>query len=105
MASILAMIPWYPAWIFGVFFGIWAWRVLRRPEVKAAFAHKLNPEAPMPEALLEQPHPPQARPRRGPFGKIKSLFGSVYSCFVTRRQSGPSVPTQPPGPVEDGARR
>jgi hypothetical protein len=37
IASILAMIPWSPAWAFGLPFGIWACVVLGRPEVTAGF--------------------------------------------------------------------
>jgi hypothetical protein len=36
-AAILALLPWSPAWLLGLPFGIWALAVLCRREVKAAF--------------------------------------------------------------------
>ncbi len=38
MGSILAMLPLSPAFLIGLPLGIWALCVLRRPDVKAAFA-------------------------------------------------------------------
>jgi tRNA A-37 threonylcarbamoyl transferase component Bud32 len=37
VAAVWAMVPWSYAWIIGLPFGIWALRVLRKPEVRAAF--------------------------------------------------------------------
>jgi hypothetical protein len=36
-AAIVAMIPWSPAWLLGLPFGIWACNVLGRPEVTGEF--------------------------------------------------------------------
>src|SRR5262249_48554637 len=36
-AAILAVIPWSPAWILGLPFGIWALVILAKPEVRAGF--------------------------------------------------------------------
>src|SRR5262249_60412470 len=36
-AAILAQIPWSPAWVLGLPFGIWACNVLGRPEVTGGF--------------------------------------------------------------------
>jgi serine/threonine protein kinase len=41
--AVLAMVPWSPAWLLGLPFGIWGLVVLRRQEVRAAFLDKRRP--------------------------------------------------------------
>ncbi len=106
MASVLAMLPWYPAWILGVFMGLWALLVLRRRPVKAAFAGIAIPEGRLADVLPESSPslPPVGKPR-APFGKLKSLFRSVRSCFVTGAPASPPaarVQSQPGTRPPDG---
>jgi tRNA A-37 threonylcarbamoyl transferase component Bud32 len=66
-ASLLAMLPWSPAWILGLPLGIISLVVLRRPEVMLAFAKGPTPAA----------H--SVAPRRG---KIRALFQSMAGYFL-----------------------
>jgi hypothetical protein len=82
-AAVWAMVPWSPAWPIGLGMGIWALSVLRRPEVKAAFAG--NPGG------AEQSKPP-AR-------KVVSFFRSVAGYFLPtagRRRSLSQPPADAP---------
>jgi len=83
LATILAMLPWHPAWIVGLITGIFALRYLLKPEVKAAFAQTANPKS---QALAhyypqhnEQELP---RPQKGILKRMRSFISSVrYFCF------------------------
>ncbi|HEV3261591.1 MAG TPA: serine/threonine-protein kinase [Gemmataceae bacterium] len=82
MASILAMVPWSPAWPLGIGIGWWSLGVLKKSKVKAAFAHIADPTD---QELQSFARPPAALPRRGPgravLGKMMSLLHSVrYYC-------------------------
>jgi tRNA A-37 threonylcarbamoyl transferase component Bud32 len=102
MASVLAILPWYPAWVIGVFMGLWALLVLRRREVKAAFAATANPGSVGLNLSPESSPPlPQVGKPRGPFGKVKSLFRSVCSYFVSGAPASPPAPVGRPEPAED----
>jgi serine/threonine protein kinase len=79
IACLWAMIPWNPVFPLGLFFGLFAYRRLRRPEVYAAFKGR--------GAFM---HAPLPEPKRG---KIGSFFASMRS-FVA--YSSPPVPMTPP---------
>jgi tRNA A-37 threonylcarbamoyl transferase component Bud32 len=83
-ASIWAMIPWSYAFLIGVPLGIWAFRVLRHPEVKLAFARRAVRTRLTPPPLTPRPAPITPRPA----GKLRSLFQSIHSLFFTSRVSG-----------------
>jgi hypothetical protein len=71
-------LPWSGlAWPIGLAIGIWALRVLRRPEIKLAFIHKKV------HARLSGPPP---APPTGPYrGKLRSMVGAVGSLFLGSR--------------------
>jgi serine/threonine protein kinase len=72
-ATVLALVPWSPGWLLGLPFGMWAFIVLRRPEVMQAFANQRH------GAGAGGPATPT-----GPVGgKIGALFRSVARCFIT----------------------
>jgi hypothetical protein len=75
-ATILAMLPWSPAWILGLPFGIWGLVVLRRRAVRATFINhrrRAGPVAPRPQ----EPRSPAA-------DKMASFFRSVVGyCLPT----------------------
>jgi serine/threonine protein kinase len=73
-ATMLAMLPWSPAWILGLPFGIWGWRVLRRPAVREAF---LNNRRQASSAL-----PAKQESRSPATGKIASFFRSVAGYML-----------------------
>ena len=90
VASILAIVPWSPAWPLGIVTGIWALAVLRRPDVKAAFALTANPRSRAREwtDAAESPPPPTDGPPRG---KFKSMVRALrYYCIdsLTGSRSG-----------------
>jgi tRNA A-37 threonylcarbamoyl transferase component Bud32 len=108
-ATILAILPWSPAWLLGFPFGMWALAMLRRPAVRAAFLNK---------GRLAGSAIPPPQGRDGPMaGKMASFFrslaGYVLSSSAGRSSSystgvpaaevqGPAVPSsvdQPPPPV------
>ena len=74
VATMLAMLPWSPAWILGVPFGIWALVVLRRPEVRAAFLNNRRREG---SAL-----PGKQEPKGPVTGKIASFFRTVAGYML-----------------------
>jgi hypothetical protein len=77
-ASIWAMLPWSgPVWFIGLAMGVWALRVLRRPEVKMAFIRNTVHA----RLSVRAPAPPTAPYR----GRIHSLFGAVGSLFFASR--------------------
>jgi tRNA A-37 threonylcarbamoyl transferase component Bud32 len=84
LASMWATVPWSPACLVGLPFGIWALLVLRRPEEQKAFrlAALSSPVAP-PRPALDLP--PQPRPPTGPVrGRLRSFLHSLRSIFVSR---------------------
>src|SRR5262249_32524403 len=94
-AGILAVIPWSPAWVLGLPFGIWALAVLAKPEVREVF-----------RSGFAQPAGPP------PGGGIASFFRSFGGYFLPTfagtqpRPSGPNLETkdhvQPPPPSNPG---
>jgi serine/threonine protein kinase len=84
VAIILAMVPIPYHFLVGVPVGIWALRVLRRPEVQAAFAANLRRRG-----APRREEPPPAKPIRG---RLRSMLGSVRSLFFgSRVETGASV--------------
>jgi serine/threonine protein kinase len=90
-ATILAMIPWSPAWILGFPFGIWGLVVLRRPAVREAFLNNRR----LPGSAV----PEKREPRSPAAGKMASFFRSVAGYMLPtslgknpRSQSGVAVP-------------
>jgi serine/threonine protein kinase len=86
MASILAMVPWSPAWIFGIGVGAWSLGVLRRKEVQAAFALTANPASGAAEWLTPPPavRQPELLPVDPPKrGVIRSFIDSVRNYWFT----------------------
>ena len=77
-AGILAVIPWSPAWIMGLPFGIWALVILRKPDVMAIFR--------------EHRHSPR---QAGQDGMLASFFRSFGGYFLPTfaRQHGQSEPS------------
>jgi tRNA A-37 threonylcarbamoyl transferase component Bud32 len=105
-ASLLAMLPWSPAFPLGLAMGIWSLITLRRPEVRAAFAHRLNPAGRAWQQYQEAYVSPAAR-RGGVFGAVKSFAHAVRYYCVDSLVGGrrPAVPpdnqkTQPPEAVK-----
>jgi len=100
LAIILSMLPFGYHFLIGFPIGCWALVVLRRPEVKAAFAldlrraHRMGP-AP---ALV-----PRRRPARQPTGPIRrgvrAFFLSAFSMFVPRSVLGRRATTDEAAPV------
>ena len=82
MASILAMVPWSPAWPVGLAIGTWSLSVLKTSKVRAAFAHVADPTSEMPDDLHATAVGPLKRhPVGAAFGKVMSLLHSVrYYC-------------------------
>jgi tRNA A-37 threonylcarbamoyl transferase component Bud32 len=85
-AAIVILVPWSPASLLTILFGIWALVELRRPEVMAAFPgpdHLPEPALPPPPALpAEEPEPPERAPRRIPgVRRVMSLFNSMRNLF------------------------
>jgi serine/threonine protein kinase len=93
IAAVLAVLPWSPAVLLGLPFGIWALRVLRRAEVMAAFAEDR-------ESMAAAERVPQPPPRAG--GKFRSFFRSVGGYLLTRfsqRGANPSELSVEPPPA------
>jgi hypothetical protein len=92
-----------PAWILGLPFGIWAWVVLRRPEVRAAFLNNRRPSG----SALENKEP--QKPARGKFASFfRSLAGYMLPTSVGKvplSQSGVAAPEpteqMAPSPAEN----
>jgi tRNA A-37 threonylcarbamoyl transferase component Bud32 len=106
MASLLAMLPWSPAFPLGLAMGIWSLVTLRRPEVRAAFAHRLNPTGRAWQQYQDEYAGPPVR-RRGVFGAVKSFAHAVRYYCVDSLVGGrrPVVPpetqkTQPPEAIK-----
>ncbi len=76
-ASILAMIPWSPAFFFSLPFGIWTCVVLGKPEVTEAF---FDPRHSPVDGPAGEPEP---RPRAA--GRFLSFVRSVGGYFLTTR--------------------
>jgi hypothetical protein len=74
-ASIVAMIPWSPAWLLSLPFGIWACNVLGRPAVAEAFF-----SAERGEGLS---HAPTPKPRGFVAGRFLSLVRSIGRYVIT----------------------
>jgi len=97
-AGVLAVIPWSPAWILGLPFGIWALTILAKPEVREVFR----------SGLAQSAGPPAG-------GGIASFFKSFGGYFLPTfagsrpRPSGPvletkdHVPSRPSPPGEAGS--
>jgi hypothetical protein len=90
--AILAMIPWSPAWLIGLPFGIWACIILGRPEVVEGF---------LSDNRLADSQPPG---RRRIASRFLSLFRSVGRYMLptmpgrkTPDSPNPSTPATPPG--------
>jgi tRNA A-37 threonylcarbamoyl transferase component Bud32 len=81
LASILAMLPWSLAWVVGLPSGIWALRVLHRPDVKLGFVRK--------SVLARQNAPVVAPPGGGAGRKLGSLLGGIRSLFLGSRVASP----------------
>ncbi|HEV3203595.1 MAG TPA: serine/threonine-protein kinase [Gemmataceae bacterium] len=83
LATILAMLPWNPAWIVGLIAGGIALKYLLKPEVKAAFAQTANPSSKALAYLYQQPSLPEIhRPQKGILKRMRSFVSSVrYYCF------------------------
>jgi hypothetical protein len=75
-AALLAIVPWSPAWVFGLPSGIWALVVLGRPEVITAFLNNRRGLPPGPAV-----HPPP--PPRPAGGKVQSWLRSFAGYFLT----------------------
>lgn len=75
MASFMAMLPWSIVFPFGLFVGIYALRVLRRPEVRAAFAGQ----------ALPSPKPRTPPPVSGGIfpSRMHSFLNSMRGIFFT----------------------
>jgi hypothetical protein len=94
MAGVWACIPWSPAWVMALPFGIWALRVLGRREVQIAFGQPFErhdyafdrPMAEIPVALpASEPPQPAAPARRG----VRAFVGSMYSLMFHSRVDQP----------------
>jgi hypothetical protein len=81
-AAMLAILPWSPAWILGLPFGIWGLAVLRRPGVRAAFIGKSRPAAP---AITPPQEPDRAAGRMASF--FHSVVGYMLPTFTGRNSS------------------
>jgi hypothetical protein len=93
-ASILALVPWSPAFVIGVPMGIWSLYVLGRRDVKAAFAQTFNPRSRALEHLDDVPRErPAPRPRGLILGPVRSFIRSVrYYCVDSLLGSNVSPP-------------
>jgi tRNA A-37 threonylcarbamoyl transferase component Bud32 len=85
-AAMWAMVPWSPAALIGIPFGLWALWVLRRPEVQAAFGLHDRPgggASDEPPFVLpaDAPDRPTSPIRRG----VRRFFGSMYSLMFASR--------------------
>jgi serine/threonine protein kinase len=91
-AAILGTIPWSPAWLLGLPFGIWACNVLGRPEVTEAFFSDRRPSGSGPaDAPPEKP---------GVAGRFLSLFRSVGRYILpTMRGRTPTAGDPPDAPA------
>jgi hypothetical protein len=89
-AMIVAMVPWSPAFVLGLPFGIWSWTLLRRPEIKAAFFNNRR--------AARSPTPKVEEPRSPARGKMASFFRSVVGYMLPT-----SVGQRPPSEPDVGA--
>jgi predicted Ser/Thr protein kinase len=82
-AAMWAMVPWSPAALIGIPFGVWALRVLQRPDVQAAFGlHHPSELGPPDEPLTVLPADRPSGPiRRG----VRRFLDSMYSLMVASR--------------------
>jgi hypothetical protein len=96
MAALWACLPWSPAWVMALPFGIWALRVLGRREVQIAFGQPFEPH----ERAFERPIDaiPVARPATeppqptGPVRRgIGAFVGSMYSLMFHSRVENPTA--------------
>jgi serine/threonine protein kinase len=88
-AALLAVLPWSPAWLIGLPFGIWALAVLGRPEVMAAFLDKRRGVRSNANGASNASDPTA--------GVIRSLLRSVAGYFVT---TAPGARARQPGAEE-----
>jgi hypothetical protein len=88
-AAMWAMVPWSPAALIGIPFGVWALRILQRPTVQAAFGLPSRSGAGDPdEPLLALPADAPARPT-GPIRRgVRHFLGSMYSLMFASRWQG-----------------
>jgi hypothetical protein len=105
MAGVWACIPWSPAWVMALPFGIWALRVLGRREVQLAFGQPFErhqsaferPIAAIPVALpASEPSRPAVPARRG----VRAFVGSMYSLMFHSRMENPNPRTTTEGAPE-----
>ena len=105
IASVVAMLPLPPhffGYVLSLPMGIWAFWILRKPEVRAAFERKARggavltppPESP-PHAILTVPLPPAAAPPTGPLRrKLRSMWQAARSLFIRSRATDQTIPGQ-----------
>jgi hypothetical protein len=87
-AAIVAMVPWSPAWLLGLPFGIWACIVLGRPEVVEALLHDrrtgLAPFSP-------------TKPRGAVVGWAVSVFRSMAGYLMPTLPGRKNAASEPRG--------
>jgi tRNA A-37 threonylcarbamoyl transferase component Bud32 len=82
-AAVLAMVPWSPAWLIGLPFGIIALVVLRKPEVQAAFVkNRTSAES-------------EGVDIGGKFASMFRSFGGYFLPTFAGRKPVPNPPKQP----------
>jgi hypothetical protein len=87
-AAILAHVPWSPAWLLGLPFGIWACNVLGKPEVTEVFFG---------DRRRTGSGPADARPElTGVAGRFLSLFRSVGRYILPTMRGRTPATGDPP---------
>jgi hypothetical protein len=92
--SILAMIPWSPAFLISLPFGIWACVVLGKPEVTEGF---FDPRHSPVDEPAEQPAP---QPRM--VGRVLSFVRSVCGYFLPTRAGRTMKDEEDAGSIRTG---
>jgi hypothetical protein len=93
-AAMWAMVPWSPAALIGIPFGLWVLQVLRRPKVQAAFDLPFRSgggasDEPLLALPADDPTRPTGPVRRG----VRRFLDSMYSLmFASRAHSGDDAP-------------